>query len=62
MNDISFEEMAKLDCESRYEIFLSMVAEQREIWILVNDEGQFLKIDADDNSDGFSFLLQKFER
>ncbi len=49
MNDISFKEIEKLDCESRYEIFLSMVAEEREIWVLVNDEQEFLKIHSEDH-------------
>lgn len=49
MNDSSFEEVAKLGCEERYEIFLSMVAEERDIWILINEEKQFLKIYSQDN-------------
>ncbi len=54
MNDISFEDVLKMDCEDRYEIFLGMVAEEREIWILLNDDNQFLKIFDEDN--GIEFL------
>lgn len=34
---------SELDYEGRYETFLSAVAEEREIWILVNDSEEFLK-------------------
>ena len=49
MTDNSFEEIVKLSCEERYEIFLGMVAEERDIWILINSEKQFLKIYSQDN-------------
>ena len=38
MNDINVKDIEKLDCEARYEIFLSMVAEERDIWLLINDD------------------------
>lgn len=44
MKDISFEQIEKMDCESRYEIFLTMVSDDRDIWVLVNDNMEFLKI------------------
>jgi hypothetical protein len=48
VSKISFEEIEKLDCEGRYEIFLSIVAEERDIWVLVNEKMEFLKIHAED--------------
>lgn len=54
MNDNSFDEIIKLNCEERYEIFLDMVAEERELWILINAEKQFLKIYSQD--DNIEFL------
>ncbi|MFL0800251.1 MAG: DUF2750 domain-containing protein [Agarilytica sp.] len=53
MNDNSFEDIVKLGCEERYEIFLDMVAEERDIWILVNEDKQFLKIYAEDDDSEF---------
>ena len=49
MNDLSIEEINKLGCEERYEVFLAMVAESREIWILINPEKEFLKIHSQDH-------------
>ncbi|WP_236074961.1 DUF2750 domain-containing protein [Teredinibacter purpureus] len=54
MKDLSFKEIEKMDCESRYEIFLSMVAEERDIWVLVNEKKEFLKIHSEDH--GFEYL------
>ncbi len=53
MNDSSFDEIVTLDCEARYEIFLDMVAEEREIWILVNEDKQFLKIYSKEDESEF---------
>ncbi|MAM87899.1 DUF2750 domain-containing protein [Allohahella sp. A8] len=41
-------------CEDRYDYFLSAVAENRDIWILVNGNQQFLKIYDED--DGIEYL------
>lgn len=49
MNDISFEEIEKLDCEDRYEIFLQMVAEERDVWVLINEKSEFLTIHSEDH-------------
>jgi hypothetical protein len=49
VNDISFEEIENLDCESRYEIFLQMVAEERDVWILINEKSEFLTIHSEDH-------------
>ncbi len=46
---MKLDEVEKLDCESRYEIFLELVAEEREIWILINEENEFLTIHAEDH-------------
>ncbi len=53
MNDSSFEEIIKLSCEERYEIFLGMVAEERDVWILVNEDKQFLKIYSEEDDSEF---------
>lgn len=37
-----------MDGEERYDYFLSQVGEEREIWILVNNDNRFLKIVSDD--------------
>ena len=50
MNELSFEDIEKMDCESRYEIFLSLVADEREIWVLINSENEFLKIHTEDEN------------
>ena len=54
MNQESVESALKLDCEQRYEYFLSEVVESREIWILVNSENQFLKLFSED--EGYEYL------
>lgn len=38
-----------LSSEERYDLFLSMVAEEREIWILLNGNEEFLKIYSQDH-------------
>jgi hypothetical protein len=43
-----------LDGEERYDFFLSQVAQERELWILVNADNRFLKISSDD--DGVEYL------
>ncbi len=54
MSDDYFESIVRLSCEERYDYFLSMVGEEKEIWILVNADKQFLKIYAED--DGYEYL------
>ncbi|GLQ32725.1 DUF2750 domain-containing protein [Litoribrevibacter albus] len=44
----------QLDCESRYDYFLTVVGEEREIWILINDDNQFLKIFSEEED--FEYL------
>jgi len=50
MSDDELNEILSLNCEERYDYFLSKVGEDKEIWILVNEDNQFLKIYAEDDS------------
>lgn len=54
MSNEALAEVLALDGEERYDFFLSQVAEEREIWILVNADNQFLKISSDD--EGVEYL------
>lgn len=54
MNNDELAATLGLDGEERYDLFLSLVAEEREIWILVNADNRFLKITSDD--DGMAYL------
>lgn len=47
-------QILELNGEERYDYFLSEVAEEREIWILVNTGNQFLKIVSDE--EGVAYL------
>lgn len=46
---MKLEEVENLDCESRYEVFIGLVAEERDIWILINEENEFLTNHLEDN-------------
>ena len=54
MSDNELNSILELDCEERYDYFLSVASEEKEIWILANSDQQFLKIYAED--DGFEYL------
>jgi len=54
MSNEALAEILGLDGEERYDFFLSQVAEEREIWILINNDRQFLKISSDD--EGVEYL------
>ena len=54
MSQTNPEELYALDCESRYDYTLSQVVEEREIWILVNQNNEFLKIYSEDEA--FEYL------
>lgn len=43
MSSEDLNQVMEMDGEERYDYFLSQVAEEREIWILVNGQSQFLK-------------------
>jgi len=44
VSEISFQDIEKLDCESRYEIFLEMVAEERVLKKTISNTYQFGRI------------------
>ena len=46
---MKIEEVEELDCESRYEVFIELVSEERDIWILVNDDNEFLTNHSENN-------------
>lgn len=48
MNNDELNAVLEYDGEERYDYFLSRVGEEREIWILVNNDNRFLKIAAED--------------
>lgn len=48
MSGVELNQVIEMDGEERYDYFLSQVAEEREVWILVNSENRFLKITSDD--------------
>lgn len=54
MSQDSLQEIYEMDSESRYDFTLSYVVEEREIWILINQENQFLKIFSEDEA--FEYL------
>lgn len=51
MSNDGLAELLRLGGEERYDFFLSHVAEEREIWILVNADNRFLRISADEGVD-----------
>lgn len=48
MNQDELSRVLEMDGEERYDYFLSEVAEERELWILVNSENRFLKIESEE--------------
>jgi len=54
MTPNTLESILGLSCEERYDYFLSKVSEEKEVWILVNEDRQFLKIYAEDEK--FEYL------
>ncbi|WP_237057563.1 DUF2750 domain-containing protein [Microbulbifer sediminum] len=44
-----------LETEDRYDYFLDVVGEEREVWILVNSQEHFLKLHSDEHG-GFEYL------
>ncbi|SDJ62657.1 DUF2750 domain-containing protein [Microbulbifer yueqingensis] len=55
MNNEELEAIFGLDTEDRYDYFLDTVGEEREVWILVNNEDHFLKLHSDEHG-GFEYL------
>src|SRR5690554_6370730 len=54
MSDNPLAQILEMDGEERYDYFLDAVVEEREIWILVNADNQFLKIVSDE--EGVAYL------
>jgi hypothetical protein len=54
MSNNDLQPILELDGEGRYDYFLDAVVEERDIWILVNSDNQFLKIVAEE--DGVAYL------
>ena len=48
MNRDDFEQVLKLGCAERYELCLAMIAEERDIWIAVDANNEFLIIESDE--------------
>jgi hypothetical protein len=55
MSTPNLNEVINQSCEDRYEYFLSAIGEEREIWILVDNQNCFLKIHTDEDG-GFEYL------
>ncbi|WP_299591715.1 DUF2750 domain-containing protein [uncultured Microbulbifer sp.] len=55
MNAEELQAIIDLDCEARYEYFLDVTGEEREIWILINSDEHFLKLHSEDQG-GFEYL------
>ncbi|BBM02389.1 DUF2750 domain-containing protein [Microbulbifer sp. GL-2] len=55
MSNPDLNEVNKLSCEDRYEYFLSVIGEEREVWILIDSQNCFLKIHTDEDG-GFEYL------
>lgn len=51
MNSNDLDYAKTLEGEERYDFFLDVVAQEREIWILINKDQEFLKIASDDSHD-----------
>ena len=54
MSTPSNDMISSMDCEQRYDYFIDAVLEERELWILVNTDKQFLKIFSED--DNFEYV------
>lgn len=53
MSDNPLAQILEMDGEERYDYFLDAVAEEREIWILINTDNQFLKIVSEEDGVGY---------
>jgi hypothetical protein len=49
MNETQFETALNLKCDARYDYFLKKVADWGELWILVNEDQQFLKLFSEED-------------
>lgn len=55
MDRDELEAILALECEDRYDYFLDLVGEEREVWILVNSQDHFLKLHSDEHG-GLEYL------
>ncbi|KUJ84197.1 DUF2750 domain-containing protein [Microbulbifer flavimaris] len=55
MNNDDMQAILDLSCEDRYDYFLDMVGEEREVWILINNDEHFLKLHSDEHG-GIEYL------
>ncbi|MCK7595840.1 DUF2750 domain-containing protein [Microbulbifer sp. CAU 1566] len=55
MSNNDLQAVLDLSCEERYEYFLDLVGEEREVWILINSDEHFLKLHSDEDG-GFDYL------
>ncbi|MBB5211995.1 DUF2750 domain-containing protein [Microbulbifer hydrolyticus] len=55
MSNEDLNAILELDCEARYEYFMDVVGEEREVWILINSDEHFLKLHSEDQG-GFEYL------
>ena len=51
MNSNDLEYAKTLKEEERYDFFLDVVVQEREVWILINSDQEFLKIASDDSGE-----------
>jgi len=50
LNAKQVDNIFKLSCEERYDYFLNKLADWQELWILVNEDKQFLKIFSEEDA------------
>ncbi|WP_406829081.1 DUF2750 domain-containing protein [Microbulbifer sp. ARAS458-1] len=55
MSEDHLESVLEQSCEERFEYFLDLVGEEREVWILINSDEHFLKLHSDEDG-GFDYL------
>ncbi|MEC7433621.1 MAG: DUF2750 domain-containing protein, partial [Pseudomonadota bacterium] len=53
MSDNPLASILEMDGEERYDYFLDAVVEERELWILVNGDNQFLTIVSEEDGVGY---------
>ncbi|WP_346837064.1 DUF2750 domain-containing protein [Microbulbifer sp. SAOS-129_SWC] len=51
MSKEELQAILELSTEDRYEVFLDLVGDEREVWILINPEQHFLKLHAEEQGD-----------
>ena len=54
MNDQDIAQLLSSESEERYDFFLANLVEEKEVWILINDNNEFLKVFAQEED--FEYL------